>query len=174
MRGQNRVSAAGAEPDRTARAGHGCAVAYSKADHTVVSLSAEALTLSGGAKVENHAVTGITSNGGEARFTVNAPKAGAYCVTLTYYSNAEGGYHAYNVDLIEQYFTVYAGGSTQRVWCRNTYSDENLAEVTFGVVLPGGKSEIVLSNDGAVRFDGRDTESPRLYSVSVHRAWLKD
>ena len=151
-----------------------CAVSFSKAERTVVSLSAEALTLSGGAQVENHAVAGITCNGGEARFTVKAPEAGNYCVTLTYSNNAEGGYHAYNVDLIEQYFTVYAGGSTQRVWCRNTYSDENLAEVTFGVVLPGGKSEIVLSNDGAVRFDGRDTESPKLYSVSVHRAWLDD
>lgn len=154
--------------------GTACAVAYSKADHTVVSLSAEALTLSGGAKVENHAVTGITSNGGEARFTVNAPNAGAYCVTLTYYSNAEGGYHAYNVDLIEQYFTVSAGGSTQRVWCRNTYSEENVAEVTFSVILPGGRSDIVLYNDGSVRFDGRDTESPGLCGVSVHRAWLDD
>ena len=41
---------------------------------------------------------------------MNAPAAGDYCFTFTYANNAEGGYHAYNVDLIEQYFTVSAAG----------------------------------------------------------------
>jgi hypothetical protein len=144
-----------------------------KQEYTLAEIPAEGLTLSGGAKLENGAVTGISSGGGSAAFPVSAPVAGDYRVTLTYSNNAEGGYHAYNVDLIEQYFTVSAAGKTQRVWCRNTYSDENRATVTFTVSLPAGESEIVLSNDGSVRFDGRGTEAPKLYGVAVNPAWAE-
>ncbi len=153
--------------------GSRCAVKPAKQEYTLAEIPAEGLTLSGGAKLENGAVTGISSGGGSAAFPVSAPVAGDYRVTLTYSNNAEGGYHAYNVDLIEQYFTVSAAGKTQRVWCRNTYSDENRATVTFTVSLPAGESEIVLSNDGSVRFDGRGTEAPKLYGVAVNPAWAE-
>ena len=136
-------------------------------DFTAVSLSAQDLTLAGGAKLENGAVTDITSEGGEAQATFSVPNAGEYRVTLTYSNNAEGGYHAYNVDLIEEYVTVTAGNAAQNVWCRNTYSSENRAAVTFTVRLAAGENTLVFSNDGAVAFDGRVNTAPDLYALTV-------
>ena len=127
----------------------------------------EAMTLSGGASAENGALTGITSEGGEARFSVNAPESGDYRVTLTYSNNAEGGYHAYNVDLIEQYVTLTVNGQTQRVWCRSTYSHDTRANVTCTVRLAAGENLFTLTNDGLVRFDGRETGAPRIYGVQI-------
>ena len=153
--------------------GSRCTVRPAKQEYTLAEIAADEFSLSGGAGLQNGAVTGISSEGGSAAFTLNAPEAGDYRVTLTYSNNAEGGAHDYNVDLIEQYFTVTAAGTTQRVWCRNTYSDENRATVTFTVSLPAGESEIVFSNDGSVRFDGRGTEAPKLYGVTVNPAWAE-
>lgn len=150
--------------------GSRCSVSFSKKEFPLAEIPADELSLSDGAFYENGAVAGISSAGGAAAFTVNAPKAGDYRVTLTYSNNAEGGAHDYNVDLIEQYFTVTAAGQKQRVWCRNTYADENRATVTFTLSLPVGQSEIVLSNDGSVCFDGRETQAPRLYAVAVNPA----
>ncbi len=127
----------------------------------------EDLALSGGAEIVNGALTGLTSAGGEAAFRFTAPQSGEYCVTLTYSNNAEGGAHAYNVDLIERYFTVACGGETLRVWCRNTYSDENIAAVTFCVTARAGENTVRLSNDGSVRFNGGETAAPLLYGVAV-------
>ena len=129
----------------------------------------EAMSLSGPARVENGLLVGVGSGGGAARFTVNAPAAGDYRVTLCYSDNAEGGFHAYNVDLIEEYFTVAVnGGSPLRVMCRNTYSAENFSTVTFGVTLRAGENEVALSNDGSVRFNGGETEAPALKWAAVN------
>lgn len=126
------------------------------------------MTLADAAKVRNGALTGISSEGGSARFTLKAEKAGDYRVTFTYTNNAEGGYHAYNVDLIEEYVTVTVNGVSRNVWCRNTYSDENKRTVTFHVTLTAGENVFELSNDGAVRFDGRETDAPDIYEITVN------
>ena len=131
------------------------------------SAAPEDMALSGGAGITDGALTGITSRGGEARFTVNVPASGEYRVTFTYSNNAEGGYHAYNVDLIEQYVTLTVNAQTRRVWCRSTYSHENRSTATCAVFLNAGENELVLTNDGSVRFDGRDTEAPRIYGVRI-------
>ncbi len=151
----------------------GCRVTKDTSREPVCGLQSAGFTLSGGAKLKNDALTGLTSSGGSASFTVEAPETGDYCVTLVYSNNAEGGLHDYNVDLIERYFTVSAGETVQRVWCRNTCSDENRAEVTFGVRLQQGKNEITLSNDGSVRFSGFETEAPRLYEARVFAAFAE-
>lgn len=128
------------------------------------------MTLTAPAVTENGVLTGIGSRGGGASFTYTAKTAGDYRVTLRYANNAEGGYHAYNVDLIEEYFTVTVNGETRQVMCRNTYSDENFATVTFTVTLREGENVFRLWNDGSVRFKGQETEAPSLQWVSVNAA----
>lgn len=118
-------------------------------------------------------LTGIGSAGGAASFAFHAPAAGDYRVTLLYANNAEGGYHDYNVDLIEEYFTVTVNGESRTVMCRSTYSDETFSTVSFCVPLRAGENGIVLSNDGSVRFDGRETAAPTLRQVSLNPVRLK-
>ena len=144
-----------------------CKALKSKDDENMLALTADKLTLSDGAKLENGALTGITSEAGSASFTVNAPAAGDYCFTFTYSNNAEGGYHAYNVDLIEQYYTVSAAGQTKNVWCRNTYGDANQGTVTFTLRLTAGANVVTLSNNGNTRFNGRENGTPMLFGITV-------
>ncbi len=133
-------------------------------------ITPDQMTLSGAAKIENGLLCGIGSEtSGEARITVTAPTGGDYRVTLCYSNNAEGGYHAYNVDLIEEYFTVCVnGGAPVEVMCRNTYSAENFSTVTFNITLHEGENELVFSNDGAIRFDGKATQAPTLKWISFN------
>ena len=132
-------------------------------------ITPEQMTLTAPAVTEDGILTGIGSSGGEAAFSYSADAAGDYRVTLRYANNAEGGYHAYNVDLIEEYFTVAVNGETRQVMCRNTCSDENFSTVTFNVTLREGENAFRLYNDGEIRFDGRETEAPRLQWVSVNK-----
>ncbi|MCR5042181.1 MAG: hypothetical protein K6C36_08825 [Clostridia bacterium] len=135
----------------------------------------EEMTVSGGAAVENGALGGITGLGGEAAFTVNVPEPGEYAVTVTYSSNEEGGYHAYNVDLIEQYVSVElgppSGGSDAlNVWCRSTYSHETTRTATFMAYLTAGENTFRLFNDGSVTFSDRINTAPTIYGVELHPA----
>ena len=114
-------------------------------------------------------LTGIGSAGGAAAFSVTAEAAGDYRVTLCCANNEEGGYHDYNVDLIEEYFTVTVNSETQTVMCRSTYSDETFSTVTFNAALRAGENEITLENDGSIRFDGRETHAPTLKWVTVNQ-----
>ena len=125
-----------------------------------------AMTLTG-CRVEDGRLVGITGEGGCAAFTVAAPKAGTYAFTLTYANNQEGGAHDYNVDLIEAYFTITAGGNSTRVWCRSTYSDETFATVTVYLPLAAGENAVTLTNDGEVTFNGKTAVSPTLQSVEI-------
>lgn len=147
--------------------GETCVIHTTTKDFTSYTLPAAALALSGGAVLENDAIKGISSEGGAAEAEFSLSAAGDYCITLTYSNNAEGGFHAYNVDLIEEYFTVSAGGVSQNVWCRNTYSDENRGTVVFTVRLAAGKNTLRFTNDGAVTFDGRGNTAPVLYGLTV-------
>ena len=76
----------------------------------------------GGAVLSGNYIDGISSAVGEAEFKVTVPESGSYRMTVAYANNDEGGVHSYNVDLIERYITVNAGGEAQTLWCRNTYS----------------------------------------------------
>ena len=118
--------------------------------------------------LENGCLVGITSEEGSAAFTVSVPQAGEYRLTLTFANNAEGGAHAYNVDLIEQYYTVTVNGEAQRLWCRNTNSWENFATSTLNIHLLRGENTVVLFNDGIVRFNGGVNGTPRLSGIALH------
>ena len=78
------------------------------------------------------------------------------------------GYHDYNVDLIEAYFTVTVNGQTQRLMCRSTCSDENLSTVTLDVTLAAGENTLTLSNDSSVRFADRTAVSPLLRQIAAY------
>lgn len=119
-------------------------------------------------KYGNEYLDGVSSEGGSASFKVSVPESGDYRMTLTYANNSEGGYHSYNVDLIERYVTVTANGETQDVFCRNTYSNYNYKTVTFNLELKAGENEIVFSNSGNTKFNNMESFAPFISSVTVN------
>lgn len=140
------------------------------AELAALTAPAEVKTLTDNA-AEVRYIDGIGSEGGAAAFTVNVPQAGAYCITLDYSNNDEGGVHDYNVDLIERYATVDVNGSRYgNVWCRNTYAWQTRKTVTFTVMLQQGDNVITFMNDGSDRFNGQPTEAPYLFGVTVNPA----
>ena len=112
----------------------------------------------------------IDANGGTAEFEIIAPSSGSYRLTLTYSNNLEGGYHAYNVDLIESFVTVTTSDAVQNVWCRNTYSWDTYKTVTFNINLEEGANKITLSNNGAYDFNGSVPVTPRIKNIVVNAA----
>ncbi len=126
----------------------------------IIRIDPDKMLLSDGALIKDGSLSGITSNGGSASFCFKSDTGGTYRVTIAYSNNAEGGYHAYNVDLIEEYVTFTINGESQRVWCRNTYAYDNIDTVTFNVTLHQGKNEIEITNDGSVKFNNNTSSAP--------------
>lgn len=134
-------------------------------------VNASDMLLSGDAVLnENGYLESIAANGGEAAFTVTVPETASYRITLTYSNNLEGGYHAYNVDLIESFVTVSTDNSEEDVWCRNTYSWDTYKTVTFNLELDEGENEIILSNNGGYDFNGSVPVTPRIRNITVNAA----
>lgn len=130
-------------------------------------VNAEDMTLSDTAFLSEEFIDGISCEGGSAVVTVNVPESGNYRMTVAYSNNDEGGVHSYNVDLIERYITVKFGEDTQTLWCRNTYSWDTVKTVTMNIELTEGENEIILSNDGSVKFNNGISYAPHIYSVTV-------
>jgi hypothetical protein len=146
-----------------------------KADDASYSIKTEAADMSLDGKAElkadkygNSFIDGISSQGGGAEFKVTAPEKGSYRVTLNYANNLEGGYHAYNVDLIEALITVNVNGEKQDVFCRSTYSLYNYNTLTFNVELEEGENTVTLSNSGNVLFAGNESFAPRIESLTFN------
>lgn len=137
-------------------------------DPRVCTLLPSDFSCAGTAGTENGALTGISSGGGAAEATFRVPAAGNYRLTFTYSNNQEGGYHDYNVDLIEAYFTVTLNGEARTLMCRNTYSDENRSTVTLDAPLAAGENVLTLTNDGSVRFADRTARAPLLWRIDIH------
>lgn len=139
-------------------------------------IEAKNITVSGGAEIltdkyGNTYLGSITGGKGKGTFKVNAPESGDYRVTLLYSNNSEGGYHDYNVDLIERYLTVSInGGEGRDVFCRNTYSDYTYKTMTFNVTLEKGENEITFSNSGEYTFASLVSEAPFIKNVTVNAA----
>ena len=103
-------------------------------------------------------------------FNVNVSKTGYYNFTFEYANNEEGGYHDYNVDLIERYVTIEVNGEKQpKVFFRNTYSWEHYKTKTAVIYLNEGDNEIRLSNDGSYSFNGNVTYAPNIGSITVNK-----
>lgn len=130
-------------------------------------------SLSGGAKLESAGnteyLTGISSSSGSASVTVNAPESGKYFVTIKYANNDEGGYHDYNVDLIERYLTINCGSDSKDIWCRNTYCWDTYKTVTASVELKKGSNKITITNSGNTKFNGTETKIPNIALISIEK-----
>ena len=102
-------------------------------------------------------------------FNVNAPKAGYYNFTFEYANNEEGGYHDYNVDLIERYINIEVNGEKMpKVFFRSTYSWDYYKTKTAVIYLSEGENEIRLSNDGSYNFNDNVTYAPNIGSITVN------
>ena len=146
-----------------------CTVKVTDKTNYNVTVSAENMILSDGAILINDHIENISCNGGSASFKVNAPNDGSYRLTLSYSNNDEGGVHSYNVDLIERFVTVQVNGTSQNLWCRNTYSWDTEKTVTMNIELNEGENVITFANDGSVKFNNRDSYAPYIFSVSVNK-----
>ena len=133
---------------------------------------AEELNVEGGAALntgeEFSYVYGISSDGGNAFFTVNVPEAGLYALTVKYSNNGEDGVHAYNVDIIEEYITITAGNEKTELWCTNTYSSSTYRTAVAYMNLEAGENRIILSNDGHCRFAGKTARSPDIAEIRIN------
>lgn len=142
----------------------------------VAAVEAKDITVSDGAEIltdkyGNTYLSSITGGKGKGTFKVTAPEKGDYRVTILYSNNSEGGYHDYNVDLIERYLTVSInGGEGRDVFCRNTYSDYTYKTMTFNVALEKGENEITFSNSGEYTFASLISEAPFVKNVTVNAA----
>lgn len=145
-----------------------CVINSSEKTGESVEIKAPEMTLSDGAVLSGDYIDNISSEGGKAEFKVTVPQSGSYRMTVAYANNDEGGVHSYNVDLIERYITVEAGGEAQTLWCRNTYSWDTVKTATLNIQLEAGENTIVFSNDGSVKFNNTTSCAPHIYSVTVN------
>ena len=114
-------------------------------------------------------LTGISSKGGKAQYTINAPEKGTYKLTVLYSNNLENGVHDYNVDLVESYITISVDGFKQEnLYCRNTYSNDNFTTVTTNIELKKGENIISFTNDGTNKFDSNETFAPNIAKISIY------
>ena len=110
-----------------------------------------------------------SDKGSYATFNVNVKEAGYYNFTIEYANNEEGGFHAYNVDLIERYITVSVNGKKQgNYFFRSTYSWETYKTKTIVLYLEAGDNEIKLANDGSYSFNNRVTYAPNIGDIQVN------
>ena len=136
-------------------------------------IKAEDITLSGKAELltDKYGVTyidNISNLGGAGTFNVNVPADGDYRVTILYANNSEGGVHDYNVDLIERYLTVTAGGESKDIFTRNTFSKYTYKTMTFNLTLSKGNNEITLSNSGNTIFHNMEAFAPQIAEIRVN------
>ena len=119
---------------------------------------------------ENGYLESMSENGECASMKVTVPESGDYRITVTYSNNLEGGYHAYNVDLIESFITVTTANESKNIWCRSTYSYDTYKTVTFNLYLDGGENTLTLSNNGEYDFNGNVPVTPRIKEITVNKA----
>lgn len=104
-----------------------------------------------------------------ATFNVNVENAGYYNFTIEYSNNEEGGYHDYNVDLVERYITFTVNGENRgNYFFRSTYGWETYKTKTVVLYLEAGDNEIKLSNDGSYSFNNKVTYAPNISNIQVN------
>ncbi len=135
------------------------------------------MTIHNGATIEDDVNTSsgkrigwIASDmGSYATFNVNVQETGYYNFTIEYCNNEEGGFHDYNVDLVERYITFTVNGENRgNHFFRSTYSWEHYKTKTVVLYLETGDNEIKLSNDGSYSFNNKVTYAPNIGSIQVN------
>jgi hypothetical protein len=110
-----------------------------------------------------------SENGGYCSFNVTTPTSGYYSLTIEYANNEEGGFHDYNVDLIERYIAISINGEKQgNYFFRSTYSWQNYKTTTVVVYLNEGDNKITFTNDGSYSFNNRITYAPNIGKITVN------
>ncbi len=106
--------------------------------------TAENLYSSGGSYVKG--IKGGTDDALE--ITVNVPEAGEYKMVI-YHSNSElFGAHTYNAQIVDRYASYRVnGGEAERLYFKNSYSDENWRTVAVPVTLAAGENTVTFFND---------------------------
>lgn len=149
---------------------------YSKV-FTLSTISPADMTIHNGATLEDDENTTsgkrigwiASDKGSYATFNVNVKDAGYYNFTIEYANNEEGGYHDYNVDLVERYITFTVNGENRgNHFFRSTYSWEHYKTKTVVLYLNEGDNEIKLSNDGSYSFNNKVTYAPNIGSIQVN------
>lgn len=149
---------------------------YSKV-FTLSTISPADMTIHNGATLEDDVNTSsgkrigwiASDTGSYATFNVNVQEAGYYNFTIEYCNNEEGGFHDYNVDLVERYITFTVNGENRgNHFFRSTYSWEHYKTKTVVLYLNEGDNEIKLSNDGSYSFNNRVTYAPNIGSIQVN------
>jgi hypothetical protein len=103
-------------------------------------------------------------------FKVNAREEGYYAFTIEYANNEEGGYHDYNVDLVERYISISVNGEKQgNFFFRSTYSWDNYKTKTIYLKLSEGENIITFTNDGSYSFNNKETFAPDIGSIFVSK-----
>lgn len=158
--------------------GNNSIAGISSVDYTPVStISPADMTISNGATLEDdeNTVSGkrigwiASDTGSFAIFNVNVKEDGYYNFTFEYANNEEGGYHDYNVDLVERYITFTVNGENRgNSFFRSTYSWETYKTKTVVLYLEKGNNEIKLSNDGSYSFNNKITYAPNIGTVQVN------
>ncbi len=112
--------------------------------------------------ISSDAFSGIIMN-------VKADREGYYAFTVEYANNEEGGFHDYNVDLIERYISVSVNGEkTGNFFFRSTYSWDCYKTTTIVLYLNEGENQISFTNDGSYSFNNRVTYAPDIGSIKVN------
>ncbi len=152
-------------------------VSYLNIEDAPTLISPADMTIHNGATIEDDENTSsgkrigwiASDKGSYATFNVNVKEAGYYNFTIEYSNNEEGGFHAYNVDLIERYITFTVNGENRgNYFFRSTYSWETYKTKTVVLYLEAGDNEIKLSNDGSYSFNDRVTYAPNIGDIQVN------
>lgn len=136
------------------------------------------MTLYNGATLEddNNTISGkrigwiASDKGSYATFNVNVEQSGYYNFTIEYSNNEEGGFHSYNIDLIERYITFSVNGENRgNFFFRSTYSWETYKTKTIILYLDAGENEIKIANDGSYSFNNRVTYAPNFGNIYINK-----
>lgn len=97
-----------------------------------------------------------------------APHSGYYAFTVEYANSEQGGYHDYNVDLVERYISIFVDGEKQgNFFFRSTYSWDYYKTKTVMLYLDAGEHIIDFTNDGSYSFNNKVTYAPDIGSITV-------
>ncbi len=146
-----------------------------KKSESIITLIPSDALLSGDAVLKRNdalnaqVITGISNLSGSAEYTVNAAEDGVYKLTVTYSNNRENGVHAYNVDLVEDYITIFINGTkSQNLYCRNTYSGDTFTTVTANITLKKGENVLTFGNDGVNLFNSGKVFAPDIAKMTIN------
>ncbi len=146
-------------------------------DEEGIAFTPDTVTVTGAATLEEDGNTasgkhiGWISSDTESgiEFTVNAQTDGYYAFTVEYANNEEGGYHDYNVDLVERYISISVNGEKQgNFFFRSTYSWDNYKTKTVILKLFSGENKISFTNDGSYSFNNKVTYAPNIAGITVN------